>query len=466
MKRPLQLIILFLFSLSITAQVSTPNGNFESWTSTNFEFPLNYFTNNMEFIQSGIEPGCIKSNDAYHGSYALQLTTYGEEGFSMAGNYNPNNPPPWNGGFPYAETPTGLRGYYKSDIPAGDSAILLVNFSKAGSNIGFYIMKFFGTHSTYTAFDFVFDPPLPMAPDSVIVFFVSSDILNEFAIDGSTITIDSINFIGVASQPALLNGDFENWVTATLTSPDFWHQSNDGENSVIRTTDKVDGNYAAELITYLRDDEYGPRAESQRLSSYYWDDDCECELGGYPFSQQIDTLAFWYKYIPSGEDTANVMVSFYKNGIGIDGLWEYLLPTPTYLYVEFPFNIGDVPDTVKVEFASSIWADSLPSFVGSNLKIDEVHFKSQPLNTGISTSKFRQGISVYPNPSNGIFNLYTGSDISKIEVLNITGQAVYSDINIKAGTRVMNLENQPKGVYLYRISDSNKVVKTGKLIIQ
>lgn len=72
---------------------------------------------------------------------------------------------------------------------------------------------------------------------------------------------------------------------------------------------------------------------------------------------------------------------------------------------------------------------------------------------------------VYPNPSNGEFTVKAVKNFNSIEVLNVTGEKVYSaELN---GTELnVNLENQPKGIYFYRLTSDNNTVKTGKLIIQ
>ncbi|MBN2683194.1 MAG: T9SS type A sorting domain-containing protein [Bacteroidales bacterium] len=465
MKKNLLLITLVFAGIFGYSQTAIPNGNFESWTNTPYENPLYYFTNNLDMFGDGLSAGVTKTTDAYHGDFALKLTSMSNESLSMAGNYNPNNPPPWTGGIPISGTPTGFRGYYKYDIQTGDTALMLVNFSKNGVNIGVYITKIFGSQPDYTLFNIPLDPPLPIAPDSVILFFISSDALNEIAMEGSTITIDSISFTGIATQPAMLNGDFELWETNEILSLDSWHHEGNDENPIQRSTDAAEGMYATELITYLDEWDSGPRATPQRISTTYYDNYCDCMAGGYPYSQQVDTIAFWYKYSSENEDTANIRISFKNNGSYFFDLWQNLIIASDFQYVEIPFNLPNVPDSVGIEIMSSSWNDSLLASVGSTLIIDELQFKSQPLTTGIRSFVNKSEVSLFPNPNNGRFTVVSDKIISKMEVINLIGEKVYSESKISANKINIDLTYLPKGVYLYQINGEKLILKTGKLVI-
>jgi hypothetical protein len=83
--------------------------------------------------------------------------------------------------------------------------------------------------------------------------------------------------------------------------------------------------------------------------------------------------------------------------------------------------------------------------------------------------------SVYPNPGNGVFNIVASGQGSatgenRIEVYNMLGEQVYSGmlkpLNASVVTNRVDLGSVPAGVYLYRITDSDKsVLKQGKIVI-
>lgn len=389
MKRHLLLLSLAFIAITAFGQNPIPNWNFEAWTSSTYDYPQNYpITSNQDCIRYSIPFNVTKITDAYHGTYAVQLTTNTNESakdtaFGYFINTNPDgNPSSWTGGMPYSQKPTGIRGYYKYNVATADSGTILVAFSKGGLNIGSYFFNIGGIKNDYTLFHFTFIPALSETPDSVIFAALSCKLVNgePLGVPGSTLLIDSVSFTGVSSQPTLMNGDFESWQTQTSILPDSWYLDGGQEVGVYQTTDAVEGQYAIELKTYLGNTNNHPAARAGRISTGYYPNNCNdnCnELGGYPFSNQNDTLTFYYKYNPSGSDSATVSLNFKKDGANIGWGGIKLLASSTFQYKEIPFNVGQTPDTVIIDIQSSSWNDTLLSFIGSDLIVDAIHFKSQ-----------------------------------------------------------------------------------------
>ena len=73
------------------------------------------------------------------------------------------------------------------------------------------------------------------------------------------------------------------------------------------------------------------------------------------------------------------------------------------------------------------------------------------------------GISLYPNPSNGEFTLYysNSNKTYAIEIFSMLGQTVFLKENIKQSS--VPITNLPKGIYLVKITDDSK--STNKKII-
>jgi uncharacterized delta-60 repeat protein len=76
-------------------------------------------------------------------------------------------------------------------------------------------------------------------------------------------------------------------------------------------------------------------------------------------------------------------------------------------------------------------------------------------------------IVIYPNPSNGYFTLQIEDLITTktIEIYDIIGRKIYFK-SIVENKSTLDLSNQPKGIYFYKISDNNSEIKSGKLIIE
>ena len=476
----LNLALADTMALNSNAQTpSLPNGNFEIWTFKTYEIPQNYaYCSNTDALRKKLPFNVIKSTDAYHGNYAVQMTTQISNGDSMPGIFvnvdlTGSNPATWHGGFAYNQKPSGMRGYYKSAIAAPDTGFILAFFYKSGIMIGQYGFYFYGTHSTYTPFLVLFSPSLAQIPDSII-FGAGSSNFNSRMRNGSMLKLDSISFTGVTSQPTLFNGDFETWKSTTIDNPSNWYTEGDNRNATggaYKTTDAKGGNNAIELITYIGERYNNPKAQGGRISTGWYKNNCNnnCEQGGYPFSNQVDTLAFWYKYAPSSSDKAEVNLSFKKNGNNIWGTGINLLASPNYQYKEIPFNIGQIPDTVIVSAQSSIWQDSLLSFKGSSLKIDEMHFKSQPLKTSVFDYKNENGIRISPNPSSEKLTITIDENNGKqidFKIFNTFGQQVFEQETFKNNrTSTLDISHFSEGIYFIRMTSGNQTVYDKKIII-
>jgi len=462
MKKKLLLLSLVSFTITVTGQNSIPNGSFEIWNSSTYEYPQNYpFTSNLDALSRNLSFNEVKTTDAFHGQSAVMLSSFTKTiGYFV--NTNPNNgqPDSWTGGMPYDQMPAGIRGYYKYNVATADSGLLIVSFRKAGIEIGTYYLKVGGIQNTYSLFNFTFNPALTQIPDSVIFGAVSSDItISENGVPGSVLFIDSVSFTGVTSQPALLNGDFESWQESQTpyTPADWYNQDNKG-NGMNRTTDIHigSGQYAIELKTYSqKDDEGNTHVQSAQVSTGYYDNVCHCMRGGFPFSNQIDTLVFYYKYIPSGSDNANVFLEFKKDGNFIMNNGWPLPVSSSYQYVEFPFNTGQTPDSVIVQLSSSNGNDL--SYIGSDLKIDDVHFKSQQLITGIVKDLNDNLFSLSPNPSNGKFKIQGVANISQVKVYDLIGKNIHTiDYFIQQLSPEVDLSDFQRGIYFVRIKAGAK----------
>ena len=472
------LFILFLATIAITAfgQISIPNGNFETWNSVTYDYPQNYpYTSNTQsFFQYQLPFNITKTTDSYHGQYAVQLVTNAsatDTNFAYFVNTNANGgPSSWTGGIPYNQMPTGIRGWYKYNVATADSATIIVMFRNSGNNIGTYYFNIGGIQKTYTLFNFTFNPPLTMAPDSIIfaaaAIKINASNANQQAhgLPGDTLKLDSISFTGVNSQPDMLNGDFESWQSQTLNTPANWYSQSYGNGDFInKTTDFYKGKNAIELITYLGNQHNLPAAQPSEISTGYYSNNCNnncIEKGGFPFSNQTDTLIFYYKYAPSGNDSAQINLNFKLNGSQFENRNIFIHASATYDSIVFPFSLSQAPDSVMIDIQSSAWQDTLLSFVGSDLKIDEMHFKSQPLTTGIFKYENNNAISIFPNPTSDKLFIETNNlktSIYNLEILNTTGQVVLAK-QITNSIEQVDLSGQAAGVYFVKLQSVNNSV--------
>lgn len=413
--------------------------------------------------------GVEKTEDAHGGEFAVKLTSHaiGDEGDVFLGfitNFQPNgdNPLLWEGGIPIEGRPAGISGFYKF-LPGDpqDVATVLVLFRKDDENVGLYFISL-DEENEYSQFNFTFTPALTVDPDYMLLGLASGDMFG-MSYANSRLFIDDISLTGVDNQPAGLNSDFESWENYTPEIPIHWNRTS-VINAVNRSTDAYLGKYAIELNTYVEYTEEGdPVAKSSNISTGYWDSSLNQNMGGYPYTETKDTLVFWYKYEGSERDSAIVSIDF-RDANEQATLVKVLYPTEgeDYVLVEEPFDLSYfnqnlTPEYVVASATSTYWGNEDPIHVGAKLLLDEIHLKSNPLNTRVPTLPIKNPIKLYPNPASqqlmiGGLNLQGKT----IEVYNMTGTLVYSNIP-RMGYAVIDVSTWAKGVYIVRVHHDKKV---------
>ncbi|HXB11385.1 MAG TPA: T9SS type A sorting domain-containing protein [Bacteroidia bacterium] len=109
----------------------------------------------------------------------------------------------------------------------------------------------------------------------------------------------------------------------------------------------------------------------------------------------------------------------------------------------------------------------------SLLNYQKDFWQYDPSPTGINeVGAANNNISVYPNPSNGVFTIGVKSeelrDKSAIVVYNMLGEIIYSNSFSTLHSQLsIDLRSNAEGIYLYRLSGNNgELIGQGKLVIQ
>lgn len=84
--------------------------------------------------------------------------------------------------------------------------------------------------------------------------------------------------------------------------------------------------------------------------------------------------------------------------------------------------------------------------------------------TDVSEQLPELSITVSPNPGDGYFTFRSENNIYSLEIWNVFGEKILSQ-QVNADQTVIDLVDQPSGVYLYIIQGENNLSKTGRLII-
>jgi hypothetical protein len=473
-----KLLFLMLLASSALFAQSIPNGGFENWTMSTWLDPQYYNSSNDEGNHGGtissstIPPPNVTQTTGKYGKYGVQVASVKIGNDTMPGYFidaNTNNG--LTGGIPYNQKPTGIRFWYKYTTTGIDTAAVLVFFKNSGNIIDSFLITIpsSASTSTYTLYSYHPKNPLPLTPDSIIFGAASSKaVINQHnnystgIIPGSTFTIDSVTFTGVSAQPAELNGNFENWVTDTVNIPNGWYVGTPG---ITQTTDHYAGSYALQLATVSSPNN---GISVGQASTGYYPNNCNSncyEQGGYAFTNQVDTLTFWYKYLPKPNDTASVWMNFIKKGAGIYGQGINITTAASvWTYASVPFNVGQAPDTVVVNINPSQHNNDTSNaqyapYVGTIFKIDNMAFKSQPLAV-VNIQQPVTGMKIYPNPAGQILNIDlnsanepTGATVLIMDVLG--NETMQAKPDFSKGTVSLNISELASGIYFIKVITDN-----------
>lgn len=178
--------------------------------------------------------------------------------------------------------------------------------------------------------------------------------------------------------------------------------------------------------------------------SYHWDNHAKV-----PYLDGVGGLNTFVSYDDKKSVGLKVSYALSQGAAGVE-IWEI-----SGDYIETTPGSGVISGTPLVDTINQIMCAYVPTSV-------------------INTPNPQQTVLVYPNPSNGVFNIDfhgTQNFVSKrIEVFNVLGEKVYSALLPqipKGALNTIDLSNQAKGVYLYRIlTENGEYIASGKLVIQ
>lgn len=181
-----------------------------------------------------------------------------------------------------------------------------------------------------------------------------------------------------------------------------------------------------------------------------------------PYVGMPDSLVFYYKYVPSGVDTAIVNFSVSKAGVTQGDANFYLLAAPSWTRVALPVSyIGSAQtsDSLDIAFASSYI--NAPK-IGSEFYIDNITLVGGP--AGINDLANQVEVNVFPNPANSLLTIdVTSTRAKNFVVYDMAGKRITS-FNLTDLTNTLDISSLDNGTYIYSVSDENGfALKQGKI---
>lgn len=381
---------LLLLARTAHAQGVT-NGGFESWsTSVQFEQLSDWRTSNSE------APGLNNTTRVAgaSGTYGVRMETVvlGTDtafGFALLGNIDDDLPV---AGVPFTTAIDAIEGFYRYDLQPGDSAVVLVGIWSFGVLAVLDVHTIGGTQSTWTAFDLPVNQGVPIAPDSVVVAFASSDPFAPSGIaEGSWFEVDAVRLTSfITPTPDVLpNHEFELWDEVTSEDPDGWSSFNAllapyQLSSVIPSTQAHSGALSARVTTLGVGSDTIPGILTNGTVSPFG------VGGGLPYSDMPGMMNAWVQYQPTGQDTARILAYFLSGGAPVGSAYaEVTGATTGWTLLSAPAVLMFTPDTLLL----TLFSGTNP---GSVLWVDDVDLSGG--NVGVAQERV-PAARVYPVPA-------------------------------------------------------------------
>lgn len=257
----------------------------------------------------------------------------------------------------------------------------------------------------------------------------------------NTILIISALFINaLLFGQTIPNGDFE-LGTDSLTLED-WHTINELANGpgFTRTTDSYFGNYAVKLYTFDFGGNIPGVATLGNIGMGY-------VSGGIHFPYKPEKLTGVYKH-PTPSDSSLIWIYFLKvckASVDTIGQGSFTPAGSVDSYTDFEININytssDTPDSMNIVLLSD------QNKLGSTFYIDKLKFEYEASYINNKTESY--DISIYPNPSKGIFYVNNIFEPVKIEIYDIMGKTIYISV-ISEINNSINLSSEPRGIYFIK----------------
>jgi len=185
----------------------------------------------------------------------------------------------------------------------------------------------------------------------------------------------------------------------------------------------------------------------------------------------------WNAVEVSGADNLVNTLFVYGNYLLVGGSFSQLCGAPVNCIAAwdgttvFPLGTGISFSINTTPFVSSIYVDEGVLYAGGYFdraggdtanNIARWDFGNWMSEQNISV---QENISVYPNPSNGIFTFHTNdfSHESTIDIYNSHGEKINS-FPMKNEVQTIDLSREAQGIYFYQILDNGKIVSQGKII--
>ncbi len=100
---------------------------------------------------------------------------------------------------------------------------------------------------------------------------------------------------------------------------------------------------------------------------------------------------------------------------------------------------------------------------GINVRLDDIKIAKVGSSVGVKTIAANDAITIFPNPTSGVLNINAVEANSSVEVFNVIGEKVYSNILTK-GNNTIDLSGLANGAYFVKLNSNNQII-TKKVVL-
>lgn len=279
--------------------------------------------------------------------------------------------------------------------------------------------------------------------------------------------------ISTSAIAQIPNNGFESWTTAgNCMKPSGWWSSNDSinqTNSFFPITRSSD-HYPSEVGNYSLRLENKPSLGDWSARGIAWTGDWNgINYPAFPINGHPETLYGYFKYQPQNNDTLDIHIRLYKNGIDVAG-GKFASGTSTNTWTAFNIPISNYTDADSARIMILAWNIEQVGFLplgNSVLYVDNLSLDSL-ITPGISEIGTIKSVDVYPNPVPKELRIHVAIDKNeqnKLEIFNAFGERVFAKQISFATEITLDISDYPEGMYFVNLTSGGHLNLGKKVII-
>jgi len=209
---------------------------------------------------------------------------------------------------------------------------------------------------------------------------------------------------------------------------------------------------AANGVTFSPDDTKLYCSGATNDSTIYVQYDISSEIQAVINASRIIVKSYDFNSAPGAMQTGSGDGKVYVANANLNSFIDVIQnPNATGLSCNYSSNALDV---FTIQFGVG-----LPNFVSDYLYGDW----QPPCNSSVSETSIENDILIYPNPTHGVFTVYSLLDFQRIEIINSIGKMIYTE-NLCSKEQIINIEKSGRGIYFIKIKQRNNF-STYKIIV-